>query len=321
VRTIVTATTDFPGGKRFAFTVFDDTDHATVRNTAPVYALLEELGIFTTKSVWVYPPRGTFTGGSLEDSEYRDWILRLRDAGFEIGLHNVGDGDFNREEILAGVRRFAEVIGRPPRSHTNHVSNPDNLYWWGERFEWPIEILYRLAYRGLRGTSAPTRGSGSDQGGPRFWGDTTRDLQLYVRNLVFNEINTLKRDPRMPYHDPSKPYVKWWFSSSDGHNCALFNDLIRPDNVDRLEQEGGACIAYTHFASGFVSGNGDVDPVFRKRMEFIAAKDTGWFVPVSTLLDHLRDRAARQSASWSYRMGRNLVWGLDRLAKRKRYGL
>ena len=57
----MTATMDFPGVKRFAFTVFDDTDHATVRNTAPVYALLEELGI-TTKSVWVYPPRGTVWG-------------------------------------------------------------------------------------------------------------------------------------------------------------------------------------------------------------------------------------------------------------------
>jgi len=34
---------EFPYGKRFAFTVLDDTDVATVQNVAPVYALLERL--------------------------------------------------------------------------------------------------------------------------------------------------------------------------------------------------------------------------------------------------------------------------------------
>ena len=48
-----TRTTMLPDGKRFAFTVFDDTDSATLENVRGVYALLAELGFRTTKSCWV----------------------------------------------------------------------------------------------------------------------------------------------------------------------------------------------------------------------------------------------------------------------------
>ena len=45
----------FPNEKKFAFTIFDDTDLATVQNVKPIYDLLYQLGIITTKSVWVFP--------------------------------------------------------------------------------------------------------------------------------------------------------------------------------------------------------------------------------------------------------------------------
>jgi hypothetical protein len=41
---------EFPGGKCFAFTIFDDTDVATVENIRPIYLLLEDLGMRTTKT-------------------------------------------------------------------------------------------------------------------------------------------------------------------------------------------------------------------------------------------------------------------------------
>lgn len=312
---------DWPEGKRFAFSVFDDTDGACIQNVGPLYNFLKEIGVLTTKSVWCTPPRGSFTGSSLADQEYAQWILALDKAGFEVALHNVGDGDFSREEILSGIEEFVELLGHPPRSHTNHVSNPDNLYWWHERFEWPISLLYRVFFSLLKRRKPPNQHSGSDPKGPRFWGDRAKELDLYVRNLVFNDINTLKRDPLMPWFDPAKPYVNWWFSSSDGHNCRIFNDLIAPERIDRLEEEGGACIVYTHFASGFVDEKGRIDPVFRQRMEYLATKRTGWFVPVSPLLDHLRAQKSVSEVNWSYRMSRNLIWGVERLAKRKRYGM
>ena len=43
---------EFPQGKRFAFTIVDDTDVATVANVKPLYDLLHELGFRTTKTVW-----------------------------------------------------------------------------------------------------------------------------------------------------------------------------------------------------------------------------------------------------------------------------
>lgn len=42
----------WPDGKRFAFTIFDDTDHQTLENVPPVYDFLSDLGLRTTKSVW-----------------------------------------------------------------------------------------------------------------------------------------------------------------------------------------------------------------------------------------------------------------------------
>ena len=41
---------EFPNGKRFAFTILDDTDVATLANVRPIYRLLEEVGMRTTKT-------------------------------------------------------------------------------------------------------------------------------------------------------------------------------------------------------------------------------------------------------------------------------
>src|SRR5690606_29628226 len=108
----------------------------------PVYDYLKEKGIFTTKTVWCFPSRGKYSGQSLSDIEYREWILDLKKNGFEIGLHNVGDGNFSRDEIAAGIDLFEKVLGHAPDIHCNHVSNIDNLYWWDRRFVFPFKQLY-----------------------------------------------------------------------------------------------------------------------------------------------------------------------------------
>ncbi len=45
---------NWPEGKQFAFSVFDDTDLATFENVSGVYALLKDCGFRTTKSCWVF---------------------------------------------------------------------------------------------------------------------------------------------------------------------------------------------------------------------------------------------------------------------------
>jgi hypothetical protein len=307
----------YPGGARFAFSIFDDADFATKANSAPVYDLLARSGIRTTKSVWVHPSRGRFGGESLADAAYRDWVLQLQALGFEIGLHNVGDGTFSRSEILAGLETFRAVVGSYPRAHANHVSNPDCLYWWDRRFEWPFSLLYRLTYRARHGRVVRPRGE--EPTSPQFWGDAAKEHIRYIRNLTFNGIDTLAHDPRMPYRVASKDASSnLWFSSSDGQRLEEMVDLISPHHLDALEADGGACIVYTHFGAGFVDAAGLVDPVFEQRIADLASRP-GWFVPVSTLLDHLAEGRSTADPGYRYRLGRNVRWAVDRLVKRRRY--
>jgi hypothetical protein len=89
----------------------------------------------------------------------------------------------------------------------------------------------------------------------------------------------------MPYHDPTKPYVQYWYASSEGPEIHSFNETMREENQDRLEAEGGACIMYTHIACGFQEGK-ELNPRFKELMKRLSRKN-GWFVPVAELLDHL----------------------------------
>lgn len=308
----IKSTTGLPCGAKFAFSIFDDTDNATIDNCKPVYDYLITKGILTTKSVWAYPPRGDYLGGSLADEEYLDWVLALKKSGVEIGLHNVGDGSFSRAEIVSGLGVFEKLVGHLPKVHTNHVSNPDNLYWWDQRFVSPINMLYRVIYFLKRRKKVPD--GGHSVKGRHFWGDIAKQKIKYVRNLTFSDINTLACDPKMPWHDPNKPYVNYWFSSSDGHNARVFNDLLSPTNLDKLENENGVCIVYTHFASGFVDKDGNLDPAFKASIDDLSSRN-GWFVPCGQLLDHLFEQQKTSSVSYWYILSRNIIWFKERLNK------
>lgn len=77
------------GGQKFAFTIFDDTDAATVANTSPVYALLRDFGFRTTKSVWPLAetePAVAVGGANCADEGYCAWALQLQAEGFETGF-------------------------------------------------------------------------------------------------------------------------------------------------------------------------------------------------------------------------------------------
>ena len=80
---------DWPGGKDFAFTIFDDPDQDTVENLETVYPFLCDLGFRTTKAVW--PIQGdSKKATTCENERYLELVLGLcKEQGFEIGLHNV----------------------------------------------------------------------------------------------------------------------------------------------------------------------------------------------------------------------------------------
>lgn len=297
----------FPGNKKFAFTIFDDTDGSTVENIRPVYRLLAELGLRTTKSVWVLPNvvDARIVGATLADSDYRQFVAGLGSDGFEVGLHNVRNFDAPRELVQLGFDRFHELMGFLPRTHCNHDTNRENLYWGPARLESrALRAIYNVAtrhrYRGFY--------HGHTERAPYFWGDLCQRHISYVRNFVFDEVNMDRVNPTMPYHDPSKPYVNFWFSSTEGGTVESFCRNLSEANQDRLEAEGGVCIVYTHFAAGFFR-NGELDAKFVGLMRRLAKKD-GWFVPVAPLLDHLRKTRATSVVSQSERasMERRWLW-------------
>jgi hypothetical protein len=274
----------WPDGKAFAFSVFDDTDLSTLENAAPVYELLADLGFQTTKSVW--PLRGSdepLVGGSTcEDPSYRAWVEMLQRHGFEIALHNVTFHTSERAQTIRGIDRFRELFGHDPSAHTNHSTCRENIYWGLHRVSGANRAIDHLLNHRLKPRA---ESEGHVETSPFFWGDVCRDTVKYVRNFVHSDINTLRYCPEMPYHDPQRPYVNHWFASTEGPDVKTFLRALSDRNLDRLEAEGGACIMYTHFGAGFAPA-GRLDSRFARVMRRLSERN-GWYVPVTSMLDHL----------------------------------
>lgn len=274
---------ELPPGKRFAFTILDDTDDARVENVEPLYALLEDLGLRTTKTVWPVPcPEGSrnfFAGSTLEDPAYLRFCQRLQRSGFELSWHEATMESSRRPRIEGGLEAFVALFGVRPRVHTNHAENRENIYWGAKRYQTP---LLRWA-AGRKDDHAPFEGE--VEGSPYFWGDLCRDWFPYVRNFTFYRLNARAADPYFPYRLEQTPFVNSWFSTSDAADVDEFRRLVTPCAIDGLAAEGGICIISTHLGKGFVRA-GVVDPQVERALRYVAGLP-GWFVPVGELLDHL----------------------------------
>jgi hypothetical protein len=272
----------WPAGKDFAFTLFDDPDLQTVDVVRPVYSFLADLGFRTTKGVW--PLQGSRTprmgGETCGNERYLKWILDLQKHGFELALHNVTYHTSTREETRRGLEVFSQLFGQHPTSMANHTGNHEGIYWGNARLSGPQKAIYNLLH-----LTSDNVHQGHIETSPLFWGDLCRQHIKYVRNFSFGDINTLKACPYMPYHDRDRPYVNYWFAVSEGARIAAFNSMLSEENQDRLLSEGGACIVYTHLGCGFVE-NGQLNWRFKSLMKRLSTMN-GWFVPVHVLLDYL----------------------------------
>lgn len=300
---------EWPDGKDFAFTVFDDTDLATLENVSPVYGLLGELGFRTTKSVWPVKGAGTpqIGGTTCEDPDYLAWTLALQARGFEIGYHGATYLTASRDLVGHAIERFRDMYGHYPQAMANHAGCAESIYWGPDR----VSGVNRLAYKLMTHNSRNNTFRGHRDGDPLFWGDICKAKIRYVRNFTYRDIDTLAACPLMPYHDPERPLVNAWFASSEGADVDAFNACLSEANQDRLEAQGGACIMYTHFASGFYR-EGTIDPRFKVLMERLGGKN-GWFVPVTTLLDHLSAQRGETVISNAQRRVLERRWLLSKL--------
>ena len=299
----------FPDGKRFAFSIVDDTDMATVERGRPLYEVLHKYGMRTTKTIWVldatsdaHPPD---RGDTLRNPEYRAFIADLRQKGFEIALHGVRGGSSVRADIITGLDEFRDEVGQYPTMHVNHSLNADNVYWGEHRWSFGP---YRWAYR----FASKHEFSGDDPESAYFWGDLVQQRVRYVNQFTFGEINLLNVTPSMPYHLSDKPYVNLWFLTSDGDDLNRFEALLSPENIDRLEREGGVCLVYTHLSAGSFNKDDAARARFEARIKDLASHD-GWFAPASEILDHLSKQpgwTAEPSLREKIRLETMFLWTL-----------
>jgi len=296
----------WPGNKKFAFTIFDDPDSQDERESRLVYSFLADLGFRTTKAVWPMGPlRATNSPGTTcADPLFRAHCQELQRAGFEIGFHNAMPHSCTREETIEALDLFRQYFGHDPVTMANHY-NAEAMYWGPARLDGIHRQIYNLSTFGR----TRNRHFGQIRGHPSFWGDICRQRIRYCRNFVFPDINTLGPLPSMPYYDPQRPYVRAWYTATDGHDCEQFLKAITEERQDQLEASGGACIMYTHFGHGFVE-DGKLNADFQRLMERLAAKH-GYCVPTRTLLEHLENTQGLTTLSgWQrFELQSRWLWG------------
>lgn len=302
---------EFPDGKRFAFSILDDTDDSTLANVKPVYAALRDVGMRTTKTVWPMGcPEGSrlfFAGETLNDAAYLRFVHELADQGFEIASHGATMESSLRERTLRGFEFLKNEFGSYPRLFCNHGFNRDNLYWGHKRFQ---SALFRKIFSWTPGHRS-IRYYGDDENSPYFWGDIAHTHIQYIRNFTFRRLNMLEANPDMPYRLRGTKYVNFWFSTSDAPDVRAFNRLLTCERLDQLERDGGACIVSTHLGKGFAT-NGKLDPDTERILRYLSRK-RGWFVPVSELLDYLRGKQGGGELSDWTRLKLEWLFILDKL--------
>jgi hypothetical protein len=301
----------FPTNKHFAFSILDDTDDSTLQNVRPVYKALSEYGFRTTKTVWPLDcPEGSrlfFAAETLQNKPYLHFVHSLAEDGFEIAFHGATMESSRRERTIQALEFLKAEFGSYPRLFCNHGHNRENLYWGYKRFQTPLlRWLFRFARK-----DSPHYYSGEIEGSEYFWGDLCKEYFTYVRGFTFNQVNVLAVNPSTPYKLPETKYINYWFSTADAPDVNAFNRLLTEERIDKLERDGGICIVSTHLGKGFVKDgklNSDTSDILR-----CLAGKSGWFVPVSDILDYLLKRhSASAELTWRQRIQLECQFVIDK---------
>jgi len=270
-----------PENYDFAFLIIDDTDCAQLPEIAEVYDLLFKNGLRTNKTVWVYPPKDNPKnyGDSLTKLGYAAWVRKLQSQGFEIGLHNVGSGDFTREEIKSGLEKYKKILGSYPSIHVNHSYNADNIYSGEERFGRIFSKVIRTLYPKYKGFQ------GGNPESIHFWGDLHKEKIKYSRNVELPTLNLNGYLNKIPFiYKNKQEYSNYWYPVTFAPNPWMWNKIVNPKSIDRLKKNRGAAIVYTHFGYYHLE-YGRLDPGFESSIGYLG-KQNGWYVTLSEFLDY-----------------------------------
>ena len=234
----------YPGNTEFAFTILDDTDDTTVENGRPVYDLLTELGIRTTKTVWTYDAapenRGPyFAGETISSPEYLKWVHQLNNIGFEIAFHNATMGPSVRKETISALDFLENEFGKTVRLHCNHGQNRENLRWGINRYN--SFVLKKLFGVVAKIISFPTF-DGDNPDSPYYWADIAAERLSYIRAFTFRRLNCMDIPPGRPFRDSKNQISPLYFNTADAPDIMAFNKLVNPVTIDRLRKQGGWAI-------------------------------------------------------------------------------
>jgi len=306
-------TMTFPEGKRFAFSIFDDTDVATLNSIRPLYDLFTDLNLKTTKTVWSldFDGKSSFLGSdTLQNATYAAYMQELARRGFEIGFHGASMESSIRLHVERSLDIYRETFGEPPSIYAAHSHNRDNLYWGAARFS---SRLWRAIYTRLNKEPADYF-QGHDYKSPYFWGDLAKQHIKHMRSFTFSDVNLLNLKQPLVYKSAATPWINRWFLTCDADNVEEFNALLNPKNQEKLESEGGICIISTHLGKGFVDKNG-VNPKTKHLLTQLSRRN-GWFAPVSDILNHYVDQKGLcQISKWRLFL-LEAQWLLDSVRRR-----
>lgn len=116
-------------------------------------------------------------GDSLQRPEYLKFIKELKDKGFEIGIRNIGSGDYTRDEVIKSIEEFKAKPGEYPKIHVNHSYNKDSIYGEYKRFNYPNNVLVKKVYPQCSGVF-----QGDIFNSKYLWEDIFAHLGYFMRN-------------------------------------------------------------------------------------------------------------------------------------------
>lgn len=111
------------------FILTNDPDHETLDLIKPIYKSLNEADIKITTAVFCKMENdGSDLSKScrqretacLEDSEYRDFMLKQRDEGHEIAFHGYSQISNTRDKFLEGLEIYKDIFGEYPHTYIEH---------------------------------------------------------------------------------------------------------------------------------------------------------------------------------------------------------
>lgn len=266
--------------------ITDDTDAATYEQVKAVYDFLSSRRFLTTKAVWPFfpsdkcgippTPPSTLRGITLQDRRYLEYCKELHGKGYEICLHGASAGNNLRESTKMAFEFLRKEIGHSD-TFICHSKNADNIYWNDK-----ITSLFLFNY--LLKAISKYECSGEISTSPYFWGDLCRDNINQIRLYRTRCINTLRKNPSMPYHSPNRPFVNGWFSATKRSlsNCA------REEEIEKLVEENGLTVLY-QYLHRYASPNGhDLNNRFVNAVETITSNDSIIIDTVSNIMNRLR---------------------------------